>query len=66
MHWRRVAIDERLEIVREQLYEQLACADSGLAEWLESQINALLAAADTTGERDYVERETGLFRALTH
>lgn len=59
MSWRRAALDERLEILKEQLHEQLAREDGGLLDWLEHQIRELMTVAACSDHGDYVSRETG-------
>jgi hypothetical protein len=59
MSWRRAALDERLEILKEQLHEQLSREDGGLLDWLEHQIRELMAVAACSDHGDYVSKETG-------
>ena len=63
MSWRRAALDERLEILKEQLREQLSRDDGSLMDWLEHQIKELMTVAACSAHDDYVGRETGLVRA---
>jgi hypothetical protein len=63
MSWRRAALDERLEILKEQLHEQLSRDDGGLLDWLEHQIKELMTVAACSDHDDYVGRETGRVRA---
>ncbi len=59
MSWRRAALDERLEILKEQLREQLSREDGGLLDWLEHQIKDLMTVAACSDHGDYVSKETG-------
>ena len=59
MTWRRAALDERLEILKEQLHEQLSRGDGGLLDWLEHQIKELMTVAACSDHGDYVSKETG-------
>ncbi len=59
MSWRRAALDERLDILKEQLHEQLSLDDGGLLDWLEHQIRDLMAVAACSDHGDYVSSETG-------
>lgn len=59
MSWRRAALDERLEILKEQLHEQLARQDGGLLDWLEHQIKELMTVAACSDHGDYVSKEAG-------
>jgi hypothetical protein len=63
MSWRRAALDERLEILKEQLREQLSMDDGGVLDWLEHQIKELMTVAACSDHDDYVDRETGRVRA---
>jgi len=59
MSWRRAALDERLEILKEQLHEQLSREDGGLLDWLEHQIKELMTVAACSDHGDYVSKQTG-------
>jgi len=59
MSWRRAALDERLEILKDQLREQLSKEDGGLLDWLEHQIKELMTVAACSDHGDYVSKETG-------
>jgi hypothetical protein len=63
MSWRRAALDERLEILKEQLREQMCREDGGLLDWLEHQIKELMTVAACSDHGDYVSNETGRVRA---
>lgn len=63
MSWRRAALDERLEILKEQLREQLSMENGGLLDWLEHQIKELMTVAACSAHDDYVGRETERVRA---
>ena len=64
MHWQRVALEERLTILREQFDEQKCRPDGTIAEWLHHQVDTLLAAAESAGEIDYIRREVGMILPL--
>ena len=66
MSWRRAALDERLEILKDQLREQLSREDGGLLDWLEHQIKDLMAVAACSDHGDYVSKETGRVLASIH
>ena len=57
MSWRRAALDERLEILKEQLREQLSMENGGLLDWLEHQIKELMTVAACSAHDDYVSRK---------
>ena len=63
MSWRRAALDERLEILKEQLREQLSREDGGLLDWLEHQIKELMTVAASSDHGDYISDETDRVRA---
>jgi hypothetical protein len=63
MSWRRAALDERLEILKEQLSEQLSREDGGLLDWLEHQITELMTVAACSDHGDYVGMRAGHVRA---
>jgi hypothetical protein len=63
MSWRRAALDERLEILKEQLSEQLSREDGGLLDWLEHQITELMTVAACSDHGDYVDMQAGHVRA---
>jgi hypothetical protein len=63
MSWRRAALDERLEILKEQLREQLSRDDGSLLDWLEHQIKELMTVAACSAHDDYVGIETSRVRA---
>ncbi len=64
MSWKREALEERLGILREQLHEQLASGDTGVIDWLESQISDLMAVACSSGYADFVAEELHSVKTL--
>jgi hypothetical protein len=64
MHWQRVALEQRLSILREQLHEQMVAREDDICGWLEEQIEALMSAAACSGYTDFVAREIESFRMM--
>lgn len=64
MHWQRVALEQRLSILREQLHEQMMAREDDICDWLEQQVEALMSAAACSGYTDIVAREIESFRTM--